>query len=161
MLLLFLACSGAGFLAAGRIRTQAANTELLTALLGDFMTYIRYQCLPLEELLAMVAAHPNYTVFSFLRRTSEGFCTAEHPGVLWSEAVEADTAVAAPAKEILRALGASLGTTDVQGQLAALELHRAQMQALAAEMKKNSHKKGKLYSQLGVLAGAMLALMLL
>lgn len=161
MLLLFCACSGAGFCAAHRLRKEAAHTEQLAVLLGEFMTYIRYQCLPLEELLRLFAAHPNYEAFTFLKASSEGFCTAQPPDVLWREAVTADEAVVPPAKEILCTLGNTLGTTDAEGQLAALALHRNQMEALAADMKEGCHKKGTLYCQLGVLAGAMLALLLL
>ncbi len=161
MLLLFCACSGAGFYAAHKLRSQAAHTEQLAALLGEFMTYIRYQCLPLEELLQLFAEHPNYSAFTFLSRTSREFCTAEPPGTIWHAAVEKDDAVVPQAKEILYTLGHALGTTDAEGQLAALTMHRAQMEALAADMKEGSHKKGTLYCQLGVLAGAMLALLLL
>ncbi|MBQ7003810.1 MAG: stage III sporulation protein AB [Oscillospiraceae bacterium] len=161
MLLLFLACSSAGFLAAAKLRRQAAQMQLLTALLCDFMTYIRYQCLPLEELLNLFAAHPHYRSFRFLHRTAEGFSAAVPPSLLWQEAVAEDAAVPPQAQAILHALGTMLGTTDAEGQLASLEMYRMQMQTAADEMKEQSHKKGTLYCQLGVLAGAMLALLVL
>ena len=49
----------------------------------------------------------------------------------------------------------------MEGQLAALELHRRRMDALADELKTISDKKGELYRRLGVLLGAMLAVMLI
>ncbi|MBQ8012599.1 MAG: stage III sporulation protein AB [Oscillospiraceae bacterium] len=161
ILCLFLTCTGIGMHAARQLRTRLAHTQKLSALLGDFSTYIRYQCTPLEELLYQFAEHPNYADFSFLRQVSREFCTEIPPRELWKDAVTADTAVPEQAAEILCTVGNVLGTTDMEGQLAALELHRRRMDALADELKTISDKKGELYRRLGVLLGAMLAVMLI
>lgn len=157
---LFLTSAGIGLYAARRIRTRYHQTRLLSALLEDFSTYIRYQCTPLEELLHLFAEHPNYGSFSFLGQVSREFCTGTPPRILWQDAVAADAAIIPQAEEILRSLGNILGTTDMQGQLAALELYRRQMDALAEELYESCQKKSELYRRLGVLLGAMLAVMM-
>lgn len=156
---LFMTCTGIGIYAARRLRTRLRHAQCLAALLCDFSTYIRYQCTPLEELLYQFAEHPNYREFTFLRRVSTAFCPGTAPGILWKEAVSADPAVFPQAAEILMALGNVLGTTDLEGQLAALELYRRQMDVLAEELKAACDQKGGLYRRLGVLLGAMLAIL--
>ncbi len=158
---LFLMSTGIGLYASRQMRTRLKQTEQLVALLNDFSAHIRYQCTPLEELLYLFAKHPNYCDFSFLEQVSEGFSAETPPCTLWKNAVDADTAIVPKAKEILGTLGNVLGTTDMQGQLATLELHRGRMELLVIELKESCYKKGELYSRLGVLLGAMLAVMLL
>lgn len=161
ILCLFLTSAGIGMYAARQLRTRLVHTQKLAALLEDFSTYIRYQCTPLEDLLYLFAEHPNYRDFTFLRRVSKEFCPEIPPRELWKDAVSSDAAVSTQAAEILCALGNVLGTTDMEGQLAALELHRRQMDGLADELKTACDKKGELYRRLGVLLGAMLAVMLI
>lgn len=158
---LFLACTGTGLYAARQIRTRYRHTQQLSALLGDFSTYIRYQCLPLEELLHLFAEHPNYADFTFLQNVSRAFCTGTPPRILWKDAIAEDTAVSHEEAVILCGIGNVLGTTDMQGQLAALELYRSRMDALAESMQERCRKKSELYPKLGILLGAMLSILLI
>ncbi len=158
---LFLTCAGMGFYAARMLRTRLVHTRKLSALLEDFAAHIRYQCLPLEDLLTLFAEHPNYTGFSFLRQVSRDFSPGIPPRTLWKDAVSADAAVPPQAVGILCALGNVLGTTDMAGQLAAIDLHRRELDGLAQELHTACEKKGELYRRLGVLLGAMLAILLI
>ncbi len=108
----------------------------------------------------MFAQHKNYGDFTFLKRAEAEFCTGIPLHEIWCDAVRADNNVPKAASDILCALGHVLGTTDMQGQLAALELYRHQMKALAEEEKACVLKKGELYRRLGVLGGVMLAVLL-
>ncbi len=157
----FLACACCGLLVSRHIREEARRVEQLAMLLEDFRIYIRYQCLPLEELIGLFAEHDSYKEFAFLKGVKEKFSTEEPPMKIWCEQVRQDPAVAEPAKAILCELGNALGTTDVDGQLSALETHRLQMQKLADTMQENSKKRSALSRNLGVLGGAMLAVLLL
>ncbi len=108
----------------------------------------------------MFARHRNYSDFTFLKRTETEFCTGIPVHEIWCDAVRADNNVPKAAADILCALGNVLGTTDMQGQLAALALYRHQMNVLAEEEKTCVLKKGELYRRLGVLGGVMLAVLL-
>lgn len=158
---LFLTSAGLGMYAARSLRTRLRHTRQLSALLTDFAAHIRYQCLPLEDLLHLYAEHPNYSAFTFIKRVSREFCTEIPMCILWKDAVSADDAIVPEAKTILTNLGNVLGTTDLEGQLAALALHRRQLDELTEQLKETSQQKGELYRRLGVLLGAMLAVMLL
>ncbi|MBE6849137.1 MAG: hypothetical protein E7502_04425 [Ruminococcus sp.] len=161
ILCLFCTCAGLGIVTARQMRTRLAHMRRLSALLEDFSIHIRYQCLPLEDLLALFAVHPNYQSFTFLRNVSEEFCTGIPPHVLWRDAVSADSAVPPQAVQTLCALGNVLGTTDMAGQLSAIAMHRRELEGLAEELDAAYEKKGTLCRRLGVLTGAMLAILLL
>jgi stage III sporulation protein AB len=161
ILCISLACCGIGMYMAGRLRVRTLRMEKLTAFLEDCSTYIRYQSLPLEELLLLLSEQPNYRDFSFLKTVSQQISPSMPPQMLWHEAVRKDAAVEESAKEVLYSLGSVLGTTDTQGQLAALALHRTQMQTIAAQSREKNQKQGSLYRQLGFLTAAMMAVLLL
>lgn len=161
ILFVFAASICAGCYASYNIKAQCRTVRLLETLLEDFMIYIRYQSLPMEDLLALFAEHENYQEIAFLQRVRAAFRPEMPSHLLWCEEVRRDGQIVPPAQEILCALGNVLGTTDVQGQLTALETHRLQMHKLADTMQENCQKKGALYRHLGLLAGAMLAVLLL
>ena len=65
MLLLVLASTGAGCLAAGKLRSQRQALELLCAWTADAAACIRYTHAELPELLGMLAEHPGFRRFRF------------------------------------------------------------------------------------------------
>ncbi len=161
MICIFLMSTGIGVYASHKMRTRFLHTQKLNALLADFSSYIRYQCTPLEDLLHLFAKHPNYSEFSFLQNSSARFSAGTPPQIIWHESIAEDPAITPMAKEILYDVGNTLGTTDVEGQLATLELHRKQLEVLASELKENYRMKGELYRRLGMILGIMLAVILL
>lgn len=161
ILCLFLMSTAIGFYAARRIRTRYHSTLKLTSMLTEMASLLRYQAMPLEELLLQLAHHPNYKEFSFLHEICSRLSVDTSPSLLWERAVSSDSAVLPAAGEILRSLGNVLGTTDMQGQLAALELHRIRMEEAAQNIRDDCIRKEGLYRKLGVLLGAMCSVILL
>ncbi len=160
LLCLIAACTAVGFHRAGTLRRSVISTRLLVLLLQDLQIHIRYQSLPLEELLGLLAAHPNYQSLGFLKIVSEQFRPTEAFADLWQAAVREDGDIHEAAKAILCQLGNVLGTTDTAGQMTALALHVQQMQALETQLDEGYQKKGSLYQKLGILTGVMLAMLL-
>ncbi len=156
-----LVCACIGVMVSRRIREETQYVERLAMLLEDLRIYIHYQSLPLDELLTMLSAHCSYRDFAFLRKTQAGFSGDGLPMELWCDAVREDPCVIPEAGEILCSLGTVLGATDTEGQLSALEAHAVQMRRLSAETKERNGKRAALSCQLGVLGGAMLAVLLL
>ncbi len=154
-------CISTGMMASRHIRDEARYVARLVMLLEDLRIYIHYQCLPLEELIAKLADHPQYQDFVFLQRTKAAFHSDRLPMAIWCEQVRGDPWVSAPAGEILLSLGSVLGATDIEGQLSALQSHAIQMQKLAEETKERNGKRAALSCQLGFLSAAMLAVLLL
>ena len=159
MLLLLLASAGAGCLAAGRLRSQRQALELLCAWTADAAACIRYTHAELPELLGMLAEHPGFRRFRFAGDILEKLSPMTPPQMLWQAAVEGDPEVPAPAQPILIRLGTSLGTTDTEGQLAALALCRTQLLKAAEDAAESCRVKGRLYRVLGVLGGLMLSVL--
>ena len=112
-------------------------------------------------MLLDLSEKPIYQRFTFLRTAGEGMRPGTPPADIWTAAVDADPAVPQEVRGILCRLGATLGTTDVTGQLAALSLIRTELEQAAAAAQRRCETQGRLYPRLGVLGGAMLAVLLL
>lgn len=169
ILCILTACAGTGIYSAMRLTGQIRIYQKLLAFLQDCAIYIRYQGLPLQELLALLAGHPDYETLDFLGHfknpdDADNLDDSDHPGrnleIQWENAL-ADSRIPGEARRILRNLGHELGKTDTQGQLAVLELYQTQMQSAYEQFRGDSQKKGRLYQSLGWLGGAMLAILLI
>ena len=156
MVLLLLASSGAGCLAAGKLRSERQALEYLAAWTADAAACIRYTQAELPELLGMLSSRR----FRFAEEILSQLSPMTPPQMLWQAAVEGDQEVPVSAQEILIRLGTSLGTTDTEGQLAALSLCRTQLQNAAGDAAEVCRIKGRLYRVLGVLGGLMLGVLL-
>lgn len=161
ILCIVLACAGAGAYASGRLRREVTAFEQLISLTESCAAYIRCQSPELDELMRTLAEQPSFGRFHFLKTVSEELSPGIPPSMIWNSAVCSDSSVPKSAKEILCSLGTVLGTTDTPGQLSAIELHCHRLQRAAEESRERSERQGKLYRSLGLLGGAMLAVLLL
>ena len=160
ILLLFLSSSGTGIYASQNLRNDMRRTEKLIALTEECSAYIRYQQPELDELIDILSQNSAYQEFHFLRNISENKNPYLMPSAIWNEAIQNDNSVPVATREILESLGHILGTTDIEGQLSALELHRIQLQQILSGCRERYQKQGKLYQSLGILAGCMLGVLL-
>ncbi len=158
---IILACTGAGMYAAAKLRCEVIAYERLLSLTESCSAYIRCQSPELDELLYTLSAQPSFRQFDFLRAVCERLSPGIPPSGIWSDAVYADASVPKGAKEILCSLGEVLGTTDISGQLSAIALHSSRLQRAASESRERYRRQGKLYRALGILGGAMIAVLLL
>lgn len=159
-LVLLLGCSGtAGFWAARRIRQQWETIRRLLSLLDSFAARIRYQSLPLEELIAQTVQCPEFAGLGFLHRLS--FSPDTPFAVQWQRVLEEERDVPRRAVQVLLSLGSTLGTTDGEGQLSALALYRQEMERAEQEWREKYRTQGALYPKLGLLGGAVLVLLFL
>lgn len=161
MLLVVIACAGAGYAGAAHYRGEAKSLEALCAWTEDAAACIRHQKLELAELLAYLASHTGYACFSFMREILAGLSPGTPPGLLWEQAVQCDRQIPHAAKESLIRAGQTLGTTDCEGTLAALALCRTQLCLLSEQAQETSRVKGRLCRALGLLGGCMAAVLLL
>ena len=161
LLCVVLACMGTGYLRARHLQEQCTALGLLCALMQDMEACIRHEQTELTELLTRMAEHPNYSRFSFLRDAADGISPLHPLREVWADALQTDKAVPDAAKSPLLQLGATLGTTDTQGQLAALQLCRTMLEQAAADARETARTKGKLSRALGLLGGAFAAVLLM
>ena len=161
ILCIVLACSGLGMYQAGRLQRDARAHDLLLSLLSECGVYIRTMQTELPELLVLLSEKPAYREFGFLRRAGEQMTPGCMPGTVVCEAIRRDSGIPVAVQETLIRLGSVLGTTDLEGQLAALELARAEISRSGAEAHAKSTVQGRLFRLLGMLGGAMLAVLLM
>ena len=160
ILLIAGACAGIGILADQRLRQETRAIEQLVVLMETAAAYIRCQSPELCDLLPLLAQEPCGR-FRFLREVGEKLQPGIAPAALWNDAVRRDPDIPAAAEAILCSLGSVLGTTDKAGQLSAIGLHKERLLQAAGESRERSLRQGKLYRSLGLLAGAMAAVLLL
>lgn len=80
---------------------------------------------------------------------------------IWQNSVYCDKKLDNAEKSALLPLGATLGSTDVPGQLAALEMARERFGAMICDAREKHPQKIRLYMSMGVLCGAMLAVLMI
>ncbi len=158
LLCLVLACAGAGVYAAGRLKREVTAFEQLISLTEQCAAVIRCQSPELPELLRQLGDMGQFHFPDVVRR---GLSPGKPPVELWHNAVWSDSAVPKAARETICSLGEVLGTTDVSGQLSAIALHRERLERAAAESRERCLRQGKLYRSLGLLGGALVAVLLM
>lgn len=62
---------------------------------------------------------------------------------------------------LMRELGSTLGTSDVQGQLSMLDMYAARLSVLSAAAEEALRTKGKMFRSVGALLGAGLAVLVI
>lgn len=158
ILCLVLACTGAGIYAARKLKKEVTAFEQLISLTEQCASVIRCQSPELAELLRQLGEMGQFHFPDAVRR---GLAPGVSPSVLWRSAIWNDSAVPKAAREILCSLGEVLGTTDLPGQLSAIALHQERLERAATESRERCLRQGKLYRSLGMLGGALLAILLL
>jgi len=79
----------------------------------------------------------------------------------WDYIAQGYTCLKPPERDVLKAVGRSLGTSDTEGQLAMLKTNAKLLEAFRAEASGEYVSKGKLYRTCGVLAGIFAAVLII
>lgn len=113
---------------------------------------IRYRALPVSELFNELSR------YEFIRRVSEwGNAGREN----WVSVTNELTELEDTERGIVKSVGMSLGTSDINGQLSMLEVN-SQLLAKQVEIAHEQYiKKGKLYRSAGILAGLFVAILVI
>ena len=131
-------------------------------------------CEPLRQaqLQACLKTACADSLYSFQRELSQGFVTVEGGnrigfcgnGVIRDGEVETIRYVSSLniriAKQVLLQLGAELGNSDIDGQLAAIGLAEERIHMLLESARQQSREKGKLCTAMGTLLGTLAAILL-
>lgn len=158
--LLLVVATGAfaGLAGSGALRKRMERLAKLRMALSEMAVELCYCTPTVWELLDRLCEQPQYAELAFLERTR-----AQRPlsfAKAWAQSVCEDASLGAQERDVLLSLGATLGTTDVEGQLSALSLHMDKLEALYHAERERYAQKGRLYRSLGVLGGTFLAILL-
>lgn len=152
--MIFAACTCTGFYLSSSMKRRIDRLETEKRLTEEMSTVIRYRSLTLREIISQLAESPFYKELGFIGciEKSDRFIPFARA---WEEGIEKDPELSPAERDILRRMGRELGTTDTEGQLAALGAYCRELEELAADEKEKYSTKGRMYRSLGVLFGAM------
>lgn len=158
-LLLLTMCIGTGMYAANRLQARTRRLQLLVQLINDIMQDLRYTLPTVDVLIAHLQARPCYHTLEFLSAYDHTSPEQSLPHRL-ATSIEA-TQYTQEEKDILQQVAATLGSTDLDGQLSALMLCKTRMESLLAESTEKQRAQGNLYRSMGVLCGLFLVILLI
>ena len=152
LLLLAAACTAVGLAESRKLGERAAYLEGFLRFLTQAEAEIRYGMMPVREVVFSCRSQMELLDFC----ASKLAAGVPFPSA-WRQSAERfggeDT-------QFLLDFGKGLGSTDLEGQLAHLQLYRKLAESRLKEARANRDQKGKLYRQLGVYGGIALALVL-
>lgn len=156
--LLLTAASLLGCCAAGKYTADAVRIRLLRQWLSAVMSALRCALPLISSLLRETALMPQFASLFFLQRAAGQ--AAAFPAC-WEEALAADKSLSSAERGVLETVGQTLGSTDLAGQLAALELCDERLAAMQTEAESRAKQKGGLCRSMGILGGLFLVIILL
>lgn len=156
--LLLIAGTLLGCHAAARLDAEARRLRLLRQLLSAAVTELRGTLPVIPELLRSLARMPQFAPLQFLQNAAAD--AAQFPAC-WQNAVAADSTLSEDARAVLETVGQTLGSTTLEGQIAALSLCGERLAALQAEAEARAKQQGNLLRSMGVLGSAFLVILLL
>ncbi|MGN0651102.1 MAG: stage III sporulation protein AB [Oscillospiraceae bacterium] len=154
---LFAACTIIGLCQSRMLKLRAENLGELEQLCAEISLEMRCTAPPLERLAGSLHGefagllNSELSVGSDIRRAWEDSC----------EKLGRRGYCRLDEQQLLRELGAALGTTSAEGQLKLLELYRGRFAELRAAALEEYSKKGRLFRSVGALAGAGAAVLVL
>lgn len=155
-----LLCTGllAGCAAARRLEQQVQLLRLLRQMLTAMMQTLQ-ATLPLTaDLLRMLADTPAFASLGFLQKAAGN---PENFPQCWLDAVRHDPALTKDTAAVMETVGQTLGSTALDGQLAALQLCLDRLGALQADAENAAAKHCGLCRSMGILSALFLAILLL
>jgi len=114
---------------------------------------IRYRALPVKELFAELS---RYDFIKTVEVSESGDFRES-----WGVAADSLTELDVGDRGIVKAVGLSLGNSDIEGQLSMLEANAALLKSNADQAAELYLKKGKMYRSFGMLGGLLTAIMII
>lgn len=164
--LVVVACAGWGWLRAAELARRPGELRVLRTALQALESEIGFGVTPLPAACQRIAGLYPEPAASLFRRTGDGL-TAADPApapAAWRRAVLEVTRASALTPDdarILLALGPYLGVTDRDDQIRHLRLAMHRLEAAEAGARELEQRWGRLYRYGGLLAGALIGLLLL
>lgn len=162
IILLFMSAL-TGCFAAGGLKKRLKALRQLRTMLESLRLMIRYEALEVDQIAARLADDETLDELEFLVPLKEysenSLKTGEETfAEIWKRAAENyPGSFSEEDLELILRIGANIGVSDCEGQLAALTLACSENDRLIAEAQEQYRSKGRLYRALGAVAGAVIA----
>ena len=160
ILMIFSAASMTGAYLSASLHQRCIRLETLRRMTEDIASYIRYRELTVYEIVQELSTDNSYRDFDFVCCLSRDLDRHRPFYSQWERAAD-ECRFKGDERNLILSIGNVLGTSDTQGQLAAMELYSAKLDSMIKASDEQYSRKGKLYRSLGVLSGAMLGILML
>lgn len=158
--ILILICGAmAGIRASDRLKGYYKTCILLTDAVNRIGIMIRYRSLNVYEIASELKKSDTLSGMEFIRRLPEKF-SEESFQSCWKTALAEDKTIGREEKNLLYSFAESFGTSDIEGQLSAVEVLSQELKAAGKRREREYEEKGRLYRSLGLIAGIMTGIMI-
>lgn len=141
------------------LKSRLTALKKMNYMIDEIIMTLRFRSSTVYEIVGQLREDERFADFDFLEMISEGVPFRQS----WSRAVRERTPRGMTKRdaELLKEMGARLGTSDAESQINTLELQRAELMSAISSAEADYNKKAKLYRSMGVLAGAFISIMLI
>lgn len=164
-LILMLGASGIGFGAAAQLRAKVSSLRALIGALELMERELSFRLTPMPDLLAGVAQKAQEPACYFFARCRDSLeqLGEKRLGELWRESLDAEADLLLSSEEtlIMAGLGEVLGRYDGEGQRQAIQSALTELQHCQLRAEEDVSRLGRMYSVLGMTAGALTVILLL
>ncbi len=155
-----LLCGGLfGIYFSKKLKDRMNNLQKIIYLFDFFATQIRFKALTSEEIIELLKDDAVCKDLEFIKNFD---LNEDEPFELrWIKSIEiSEILLKNDEKELLKAYGENIGTSDIQGQLKEIESFKSRFIYMLENAKVDFENKAKLYRSLGVIGGAFFAIIL-
>ncbi len=135
------------------------KVQLLINLADEIESMIRYKAMTVSDMIYEISINNSYSSLDFIKELVSMSENEADIHKAWSEAVK-KSAFGNEEREIMFLFGNMLGTSDINGQVSAIELYKKRLDNLFNELKTEYESKGRMYRSGGVLIGIMAGILL-
>ena len=149
---------------AARLKNRVCELDLVVKMLTEIETLIRFQAPELLYVFTRLSQSGKYRQFVFIDEGCRLLGEGKSIETAFEEAAERQPDALSLKKEDmgeLQSFFASLGKSDVEGQIKICEMHKSLLAENRAAAVVQSEKKGRLYHMMGVFGGLALAVFLI
>jgi len=154
---------GGKCLASFQIKKATVISDILL-MLSVTETQLRYACLPVADLLAVLCENGKLESLGFIGKCREKVNSGEAFPQAWKESIEAEAELCRLLSDYcsyLIRLGADIGSTDLEGQLSCCEYYKQIFEKELAVREENNKKYAKLLPTLGLMLGISAAIIII
>lgn len=161
--LVFAGCGALGILLAGRLSGKVKALRAMAAALEQMEREMGFRLASMPELLESAAKTVGPPADGFFQRCLDGLEQLGEKSLaeIWEETLDWAGDLGDPALAALRGLGVVLGQYDGESQRESLAGTRRELERCLQEARAEQARLGRVYTTLGITAGAVLAILLL
>lgn len=160
-MLIFLAASSFGIYLSDNIKRKRERFETELKILKEISLMIRWNSLTLHEIADELYNNKSFSEFEFIKYLKENCSKIRSFPKAWEKSVLSVKSLCCEERKLLLEVGSVLGATDKEGQLSSIELFCTRLEKMIESESEKYKIKGKMYRSLGVMAGAMIGIIII